>query len=189
MSKRKDTKSNSDENSFDIDWEEDGDVTLDDTWDPSAFQSDSEEADSFQNWEITLDDDLLENASWTEEPLKEEAIEESESSLDMSIPNTDTAEDLAPDNELDTLVVLPWETVGTLASSDDEFAVQLNPSQLHSTWCGPNPDERVTGRQVLTVQGICFEVEFQYKKSAAVALVLGRDVLENRILISIPKAH
>ena len=171
MSKRKDSKTNAHEDSFDLNWEEEGDVSLDDTWDPSAFTAEQTEPSTFDNWEITLEDDILEMSQWSEAPTQEEHAQHESHDNDLALPSLETSVDLSPDHELDALVVLPWETIGTLLGSDIEFAVQLNPSQLHSTWCAPQREEGMEGPHVLMVQGIRFDIQFQYQGLFSMGIV------------------
>lgn len=84
------------------------------------------------------------------------------------------------------IVVLPWKTTGRVPNHDKDIAVQLDPSQPHSTWYTQNMARPTEG---FTVQGLPITVPFHKTKAETELVVLGRDALSNRILITATKAE
>ena len=116
--------------------------------------------------------------SWDMEPLEEP---DSEDSLLLDVPE-DPELSFAEESAMDEgAVVLPWSTTGRWSHLDTDVPVQLDPSQPHSTWYSTNPDIQQTG---FTVQGVDILVSFTKIVAETELVVLGRDALDGRILIS-----
>jgi hypothetical protein len=173
MSKKKPRK--------ETDWIDEADLTdegaLVPDWDPESFQEDEAEDAAFENWDLTLDEKLV------SPPLIKESTFENETPFELD----DWTEDDETQELLDTLVVLAWETVGVVEPSGLTIPVRLDPSLSRSQWRAPERPPILTC--VLRVQGVRFEIDFEYVDGVEERLVLGREALEDRVLISVPKAH
>ena len=157
------------------------DLGVDGELDNVDFSDDGSEPES----EITDVDELLfpedseTSLRWDADPLLEDSESEASSLLDVP-------EDAALPFEVETEfedgeIVLPWRTTGRWVHRDTDIPVQLDPSQPHSTWYAPKPDALSDG---FTVQGVDINVSFTHVTADTELVVLGRDALDGRILIS-----
>ena len=127
--------------------------------------------------DITASDEVL-SLDWENEPpgdVQDELLELDLPEESLGLSGADVAD------SIEDIVVLPWKTTGQFMDRSEEVPVQLDPSQPHSTWYTTHP-ELSTG--TLVVHGISFTVPFHKTSAETDFVVLGRDALRGRILIS-----
>lgn len=113
--------------------------------------------------------------------------DDSEDGLNTALPLDDRIDEplsitlAEPSDTMQDIVVLPWKTTGRVPNHDEDIAVQLDPSQPHSTWYTQNMSRITEG---FTVQGLPLTVPFHKTKAETELVVLGRDALTHRILIT-----
>ena len=189
MSKR---KKNEESSSDDENWLDDPElidgVSLEMDWDPEMFQSDPDENDSFDDWDLTIENDLMTDST-SREPLEGDAVEPDEVDSPLLDIPSDWTETSDESGVLDSMIVLPWETEGEVEGESQSFVVRLDPSLSRSQWVTTKVTDNSPVTATLWVQGLRFDVHFERVKGNNELLVLGREVLEDRVLISIPKAH
>ena len=167
-------------------------TTLEPDWNPEMFQPEADESAAFDEWELTLDEDLMTDESLQTNDDTAIALGD-ESAVDtemLDIPSDwDADADADEAHSLDSLIVLPWETHGYFGGSEKRYVVRLDPTAKHSQWITDNVDNANCSTSILWVQGIRFEVSFEVVQGSSELLILGRAELEGRVLISVPKAH